>query len=134
MLKIEKKCKFLNEIENIYWWLIALLIDYLLFYVPLKNILLIWICHFYRWRSYRWRAAKFRHNYVWRSGPLRREGSLWCHTYCYTGPRFSRSHSKDRPILYRISRRCRGPILNRILTGPHSIASYGTQRGAENVI
>jgi hypothetical protein len=30
------------------------------------------------------------------SGPLSREGSLSCHTYCDTGPRFIRSHPKDR--------------------------------------
>jgi hypothetical protein len=30
------------------------------------------------------------------SAPLRREGSLSCHTYCDTGPRFIRSHPKDR--------------------------------------
>jgi hypothetical protein len=33
-----------------------------------------------------------------RSGPLSREGSLSCHTCCYTGPRFFRSLPKDRPI------------------------------------
>jgi hypothetical protein len=31
------------------------MIDYLQFYVPLKNFSLIWRCHYYRWR-----AAKFR--------------------------------------------------------------------------
>jgi hypothetical protein len=31
-----------------------------------------------------------------RSGPLSREGSLSCHTYCDTGPRFIPSHPKDR--------------------------------------
>jgi hypothetical protein len=29
------------------------------------------------------------------SVPLSREGSLSCHTYCDTGPRFIRSHPKD---------------------------------------
>ena len=33
------------------------------------------------------------------SGPLSREGSLSCHTCCDTGPRFFRSHSKDRSVL-----------------------------------
>ena len=32
------------------------------------------------------------------SGHLSREGSLLCHTCCDTGPRFFRSHPKDRPI------------------------------------
>jgi hypothetical protein len=36
--------------------------------------------------------------YARRSGPLSREGSLSCHTYCDTGPRFIRSHSKDRHL------------------------------------
>jgi hypothetical protein len=31
--------------------------------------------------------------------PFSREGSLSCHTCCDTGPRFFRSHPKDRPIL-----------------------------------
>jgi hypothetical protein len=31
-------------------------------------------------------------------GPLSREGSLSCHTYCDTGPRVFRSHPKNRPI------------------------------------
>jgi hypothetical protein len=30
--------------------------------------------------------------------PLSREGSLSCHACCDTGPRFFRSHPKDRPI------------------------------------
>jgi hypothetical protein len=33
--------------------------------------------------------------YARRSGPLSREGSLSCHTYCDTGPWFIRSHPKD---------------------------------------
>jgi hypothetical protein len=33
-----------------------------------------------------------------RSGPLSREGFLSCHTGCDTGPRFFRSHPKDRPF------------------------------------
>jgi hypothetical protein len=34
--------------------------------------------------------------YARRSGPLSREGSLSCHAYCDTRPRFIRSHLKDR--------------------------------------
>jgi hypothetical protein len=33
--------------------------------------------------------------YARRSGPLSREGSLSCHTYCDTGTRFIWSHPKD---------------------------------------
>jgi hypothetical protein len=36
--------------------------------------------------------------YARRPGPLNREGSLSCHICCDTGPRFFRSHPKDRPI------------------------------------
>jgi hypothetical protein len=36
--------------------------------------------------------------YARRWRPLSREGSLSCHTYCDTGPRFFRSHPKDHPI------------------------------------
>jgi hypothetical protein len=75
--------------ETLTW---AILIDCLGFYVPLKNISLIWRRHHYRWR-----AAKCS-PYARRSGPLSREGSLSCHTCCDTGPRFFRSHPKDRPI------------------------------------
>jgi hypothetical protein len=32
------------------------------------------------------------------SGHLSREGSLWCHTCCDTGPQFFRSHSKNSSI------------------------------------
>jgi hypothetical protein len=79
--------------------------------------------------------------YARRSGPLRREGSLSCHTCCDMGPRFFVSHPKDRPIqsplttregmwriysnpdphgslfrcLLRHTRGCGGPILARIL-------------------
>jgi hypothetical protein len=36
--------------------------------------------------------------YARRSRPVSREGSLSCHTYCDTGPRFFRSLLKDHPI------------------------------------
>jgi hypothetical protein len=50
------------------------------------------------------------------SGPLSREGSLSCHICCDTGPRFFRSHPKDRPIQSPLTthKGCGGPIL---LTG-----------------
>jgi hypothetical protein len=37
--------------------------------------------------------------YAWRSGHLRREGSLLCHTCCDMGPWFLQSHPNDCPIL-----------------------------------
>jgi hypothetical protein len=66
---------------------INLLIDYLQFYVPLKNFSLtiageglqnIGLCSALR--------------------AFEQEGYLSCHTCCDTGPRFFRSHPKDRPI------------------------------------
>jgi hypothetical protein len=85
------------------------LIDYLRFYVPLKNISLIW-----RRQHYLWRAAKFR-------SILGAQGlSLSCHTCCDTGRRFFLSHPKDRPIqspLTTYEGGCGGSILTRILTG-----------------
>jgi hypothetical protein len=36
--------------------------------------------------------------YARRSGPLSMVESLSCHTYCDTGPRFKRSHPKDRHV------------------------------------
>jgi hypothetical protein len=68
------------------------LIDCLRFYVPLKNFSLIWRRHPLPVKGYKIEA------YARRSGPLSREGSLSCHTWCDTGPRFSRSYPKDRPI------------------------------------
>jgi hypothetical protein len=62
--------------------LIDWLINYLRFYVPLKNISLIWRRHHYRWR-----AAKFRPML----GVLSKKGSLSCHTCCNTGPQFFQS-------------------------------------------
>jgi hypothetical protein len=46
---------FHQHIAALYYMLSLWLIDYLLFYIPLKNISLIWRRHHYRWR-----AAKFR--------------------------------------------------------------------------
>jgi hypothetical protein len=58
-------------------------------YSRLSNFQLSGGCHHYRWRGYNldlWLALM-----VFSS-----EGSFSCHTYCDTGPRFIRSHSKDR--------------------------------------
>ena len=68
------------------------LIDYLWFYVPLKNFSLIWRRHHCRWR-----AAKFR-PMLGAQGLWEGRGSLSCHTCCDTGPRFFQFHPKDRPI------------------------------------
>jgi hypothetical protein len=76
--------------------------------------------------------------YAWRSGPLSREGSLSCDTYCDTGPWFFLSHPTDRPIQWppttQHTRGCGGSILTRILTGPYSVASYDTQGGCRGPV
>jgi hypothetical protein len=89
------------------------LIDYLLFYVPIKNISLIWRCHHCRWR-----AAKFR--------PMLGAQGLWAGRDLYRvtpavtrGLGFSGLIRRTAPIsrLLRHTRGCGGPILTRILTG-----------------
>jgi hypothetical protein len=57
---------------------------------------------------YRWRAAKIRLRTFEQGGIL----NLSCHTCCDIGPRFFRSHPKDRP---------------------HSVASENTQGDVENL-
>ena len=54
------------------------------FFVPIENVSLIWRYHLY-W----WRAADFD---LW---PLSSEGSLACHSYCYTGHPFTMVISND---------------------------------------
>jgi hypothetical protein len=74
------------------------------------------------WRRHHcwWRASKFR--------PMLGAEGLWTgrdlyrwHTFCDTGPRFFRSHPKDRPIQSRrLSQHAWGPVLTRILTGSYN--------------
>jgi hypothetical protein len=108
------------------------LIDYLLFYVPLKNISLTWRRHYYRWR-----AAKFR-PYAWRSGLLSWEGSLLCRTCCDTGPRFFLSHLKDCPIQLPLTthKGCGLSILTWILMGLDININirYDTTRNPRNIL
>jgi hypothetical protein len=91
------------------------LIDYLRFYVPLKNISLIWRRHHCRWR-----AAKFR--------PLLGAQGLWAGRDLYRATpavtrdlRFSGLIRRTAPFsrLLRHTRGCGGSILARILTGTH---------------
>jgi hypothetical protein len=93
---------YVENWSTFYDWLI----DYLLFYVPLKNISLIWRHHYYRWR-----AAKFR--------PMFGAQGLWAGRDLYRATPavtrdlgFSRSHPKDRP---------------------HSVASYETRGDMEDL-
>jgi hypothetical protein len=96
-------------IQNLWDWLI----DYLLFYVPLKNISLIWRRHHCRWR-----AAKFR--------PMLGAQGLWAGRDLYratpTATRdlgFSGLIRRTAPFsrLLRHTRGRGGCILTRILTG-----------------
>ena len=105
------------------------LIDYLLFYVPLKNFSPIWRRHHYRWR-----AAKFR--------PMLGAQGLWAGRDLYRAtPAVTRSLGFSGLIrrtalfsrLLRHTMSCGVPILTRILTGPHSVASYDTQGDAEDL-
>ena len=92
--------------------LIDWLIDYLGFYVPLKNISLIWRRHHYRWR-----AAKFR--------PILGAQGLWAGRDLYRATPavtrdlgFSGLIRRTAPFsrLLRHTRGCGGSILTRVLT------------------
>jgi hypothetical protein len=90
-----------------------LLIDYLMFYVPLKNIPLIWRHHHYRWR-----AAKFRP--MLGAQGLCTERDLYRATPAVTRDLgFSGLIRRTAPFsrLLRFTRGCRGAILTRIHTG-----------------
>jgi hypothetical protein len=95
------------------WRLIDWLIDYLRFYVPLKNFSLLWRRHYCRWR-----AAKFR--------PMLGAQGLWAGRDLYRATPtvtrdlgFSGLIRRTAPFsrLLRHTRGCGGSILTRILTG-----------------
>jgi hypothetical protein len=105
------------------------MIECLLFYVPLKNISLIWRRHHYQWR-----AAKFR--------PMLGAQGLWAGRDLYRatpagtrGLGFSGLIRRTAPSsrLLRLTRGCGGSILSRILTGPLSVAFYDTQGDVEDL-
>jgi hypothetical protein len=105
------------------------LIDYLMFYVPLKNSSLTWRRHHW-W----WRAAKFR--------PMLGAQGLWAGRDLFhatsavtQGLGFSRLIRRTAPFscLLRHIRGCGESILTRIFTGPHLVASCDTQGGMEDL-
>jgi hypothetical protein len=107
----------------IYWLIIFL------FYVLLKNISLsgIWRRHHYRWR-----AAKF--------SPLLGAQGLFAGRDLYRAtPAVTRGLSSSGLIrktahsVASYTRGCGESILTRILTGPHSVASYDTQGDMEDL-
>jgi hypothetical protein len=91
------------------------LIDYLRFYVPLKNISLIWRRHHCRWR-----AAKFRPMLgaqgLWAGRDLYRATPAVTRDLGFSGL-IQRTASFSR--LLRHAWGCGGPILTRILTGSY---------------
>jgi hypothetical protein len=110
-------------------YMIDWLIDYSLFYVPLKNISLIWRHHHY-W----WRAAK-----LW---PMLTAQGLWAGRDIYRatsaltqGLGFSGLIRRTAPFscLLQHTRGCGGYIIIRILMGPLSIISFDTQGDAKDL-
>jgi hypothetical protein len=100
----------------------VILIDYLVFYVPLKNISIIWRRHHCRWR-----AAKFR--------PMLSAQGLWAGRDLYRatptvtfGLGFSGLIRRTAPIscLLRHAWGCGESILTRILTGVCSVINAVT--------
>ena len=95
------------------------LIDYLRFYVPLKNISLIWRRHHYQWR-----AAKFR--------PMLGAQGLWAGRDLYRAtPAVTRGLGffglirRTAPFsrLLRYTRGCGGSILTRFCQNTHAVKS-----------
>jgi hypothetical protein len=110
-------------------WLIDRLIDSLLFYVPLKNFSLKWRRHHCRWRAVKFRSmlgaqCLWAGRDLYRATPTVTRGLSFSGLIRRTAP-FSR--------LLRHTRGCGGSILTRTLMGPHSVASYDTQGGAEDL-
>ena len=105
------------------------LIDYLRFYVPLKNFSLIWRRH-----QCRCRAAKFRTMLV--AQGLWAGRDLYRATPAVTrGLGFSGLIRRTAPFsrLFRHTRGCGGSILTRILTGSLSVAFYDTYEDVEDL-
>jgi hypothetical protein len=111
--KIKWPFNFLTT-QNMLYLNENMLIDYLLFYVPLKNILLIWRRHHYRWR-----AAKFRPMLAIGAQGLWAGRDLYRATPAVTlGLGFSGLIRRTAPFnrLLRFARGCGGPILTWALT------------------
>jgi hypothetical protein len=115
-------CKCAYKLSSIWLidWLIDWLINYLRFYVPLKNVSLIWIHHHCQWR-----AAKF--------SPMLGAQGLWAWRDLYHAiPAvtwdlgFSSLNRRTTPFnrLLRHTRRCGGSILTRILRDIKTYSLY----------
>jgi hypothetical protein len=67
------------------------------------------------------------------SGSLSREGFLSCHiSYASVFPVSSEGQPPFNRLL-QLASGCRGPILTKIFMGSHSVASYDTQGGVEDL-
>jgi hypothetical protein len=108
----------------VYPILFVKVIDYLLFYIPLKNFSLIW-----RYHHCLWRAAKFTPMLSARG--LRAGGIFIVPHLLWHGASscFFGLIQSIAPFicLLRHTRGCWRPILIRILAGRHSVAFYNTQ-------
>jgi hypothetical protein len=100
----KKKCQTCSSLQH---YSIASF-DYLLFYVPLKNISHILRCHHYRWR-----AAKFRH--MLGAQDLYSANPAVTRNLCFFPGLIRRTAPFSR--LLRHTRGCGGSILTSILTG-----------------
>jgi hypothetical protein len=103
------------------------LIDYLLFYVPLKNFSLIWRRHHCRWMAAKFRFMLGAQN-LWAGRDLYRSTPAVTRGLGFFGLRWSTAPFSR---LLRHTRGCGGSVLTQILTGPHSVASYDKQGDAE---
>jgi hypothetical protein len=94
-------------------WMIFITYDYLMFYVPFKNISLIWRRHHCRWRAAKSRPMLGAHG-LWAGRDLYRATPTVTRDLGFSGP-----IRKTAPIsrFLRHAWRCEGPILTRILTG-----------------
>jgi hypothetical protein len=107
-------------------WKVILLIDYLLFYVPLKNFSRIWRHHHYQWRAVKSRPM-FGAQGLWAGRDFQFVPHLLqlqdLNFYCLIWSTIPFNH-----LLQLVSRECGGLIVIRIIRGPHSIASSMTHK------
>jgi hypothetical protein len=119
--QILKECWKYRDIYLLIEWLI----DYLLFYVALKNVsrTCIWRRHHCRWRTFRFRPMLGAHG-LWAGR------DLYHATLAVTRKlSFSCVIRRTAPFshLLRNTLGCGESILTWIPTGPHSVVSYDTQ-------
>jgi hypothetical protein len=104
-------------------------INYLLFYVPLENLSLIWRRHHCRWRAAKFRSVLGVPSH-WTERGLHRATPDVTQSLVISG--LTRRTTLFSRLL-RHARGCWGSILFQILTGPHSVASYDTKGGDEDL-